>query len=453
MDLNQFWKTALSEIELQISRPNFITWFKNSNILQSQEGNVTIGLPSNFAKEWVEDKYQKIILTALRNLDAGTKKVEFVIVAGRETGTGLTSVRKKTPEFTALQPFAELQLDPETNLSPHYNLNSFVVGSSNEMAYAAATAAIKHLGVKYNPLFVYGGVGVGKTHLLQACGNEVKNLYHNQAKVRYVPSEKFTNEVITAIKTKRMAEIKEKYRSVDMLVIDDIQFIGGKPTTEEEFFHTFNALYENKKQIVISSDRAPRFIPTLEERLRSRFEGGMMVDISFPDYELKMAVLRTKLQEKNSSLSDEVLSAIAVKVQKGLRELEGILNKLIFHQERKNQVVTPKLAEDIIDEFLAQPAKNFNAQMILKAVADFFEVPVVEITGKSRRHEIVEPRQITAYLLRELLNMSYPYIGEKLGKRDHTTVIHAYHKITEEMSHNSALSQKITLIRDGLEKS
>src|SRR3989344_249691 len=426
MDLKELWQSALGEIELQASRPNFVTWFKNSNLLDKKDGAALIAVPNNFAKEWIENKYYKIILGALRNIDDTTKKLDFVVHSGVDSAIRLSDTKPKKVENPDQQIFSELKIDPETNLNPRYTLGAFVVGSSNEMAYAAAQAIIKDIGKKYNPLFIHGGVGVGKTHLIQGIGNEIKGLYQNKVKVRYVPSEKFTNEVIWGMRNKRMETVKEKYRFVDVLIIDDIQFIGGKTRTEEEFFHTFNALYQENKQIIISSDRSPQFIPTLEDRLRSRLQAGMICDIGQPDYEMRSAVLKSKLQEKGVNLAPEIVDLIANRVRKNLRELEGILNKFIFYQQTKGQEITLKVAEQIIGENMQEPVQqNVNPAQIIKVVSEFFDVSPNDLVGRGRKKEIVEPRQIAMYLLRDVLDLSFPYIGEKLGKRDHTTAIYA----------------------------
>lgn len=454
MELEELWKSALGEIEVQITKPNFLTWFKNSRLIDKKDGVALVGLQSNFAKDWVQDKYYKIVLGAIRNLDDNTKKIDFIVHNNLEAAAKIAETKSKTAAPANQQIFSELKIDPESNLNPRYSLNSFVVGSSNEMAYAAAQAIIKDVGRKYNPLFIHGGVGVGKTHLIQAIGNEAKNLYQNRIKVKYVPSEKFTNEVIWAMRNKRMETIKEKYRLIDVLIIDDIQFIGGKTRTEEEFFHTFNALYENNKQIIISSDRPPSFIPTLEERLRSRFEGGMICDIGQPDYELRVAVLKAKAQEKAINISDEVINLIANKVKKNLRELEGVLNRIIFYQQAKNQEITVKIAEQIISENVQSPIQqNVNPAQIIKTVAEFFDVPTTDMIGRCRKKEIVEPRQIAMYLLRDVLDLSFPFIGEKLGKRDHTTAMYAFEKISQDVNKNQQLNHKIMLIKEKLTKS
>lgn len=451
MDLDQTWKAVLGEIELQISRLNFVTWFKSAQLLEKRDGVALVGLPSNFAKEWIENKYYKIVLGALRNIDDTTKKVEFLVVSSAGAGNGPAGKPLEKAVFAGAASqlsFNEFRVDPETNLNPRYTLSSFVVGKSNELAYAAAEAVIGEVGTKYNPLFIYGGVGLGKTHLLQAIGNEIRTKYQNKTRVKYVSSERFTNDVIWAIRNKRMESMKEKYRIIDALIVDDVQFIAGKPATEEEFFHTFNALHEQNKQIIISSDQPPRFIPIIEERLRSRFEGGMIVDVGYPDYELRFAIIKSRMQSHGSDLSDDVISFIANKIQRSLRELEGVLNRILFYQQSKNTVITVKIAELIINETIQEPTHNINPNHILKAVADICEVPLNEILNRSRKKEVAEARQIAMYLLRNMLNLSYPFIGKRLGKRDHTTAIYACEKIAEELTRNQNLNQRIIMIKD-----
>ncbi|PIT92726.1 MAG: chromosomal replication initiator protein DnaA [Candidatus Harrisonbacteria bacterium CG10_big_fil_rev_8_21_14_0_10_42_17] len=451
MELQHLWKTALGDIEVQISRPNFVTWFTNSQLIEQKKGVAIVALPSSFAKEWIENKYYNIVLGALRNLDENTKKVEFLVRANIDSTREIPQKQEVQESFNQL-PFSDLRVDPETNLNPRYTLDSFVVGSSNELAYAAAAAIVADPGAKYNPLFVYGGVGLGKTHLMQAIGNEIRTKYHSKVRVKYVSSERFTNDVIWAIRNKRTETIKQKYRLVDVLIIDDIQFIAGKPATEEEFFHTFNALHEHDKQLIISSDQPPRFLPTLEERLRSRFEGGMIVDIGQPDYELRCAIINTKAQNQGIQLSNDVVSLIAHKIQRNLRELEGVLNRILFYQNRKVSEITIKVAETIINETIQEPSYNINPNQIIKAVSEFSDIPLNDLLNRSRKKEVAEARQIAMYLLRDMLSLSYPFIGKRLGKRDHTTAIYACEKIAGEISHNPALGQKIMMIKDLINK-
>jgi len=445
--LEKLWQSTLAELELQISSPHFITWFKNSQLLEKKpDGQVVIGLFSNFAKEWVENKYHKLILNILFSLDSSVKKIEYAVI--NKPNQILIKQNKKFIEPAAGNGFEEFKIDPESNLHPRYTFNSFVVGSSNELAYAASQAVIKIVGRKYNPLFIYGGTGLGKTHLIQAVGNEIKNLYKNKCKVKYVSSEKFVNDLIFSIRNKRTEDMKMKYRNVDVLIIDDIQFIGGKASSEEELFHTFNALYENNKQIIISSDRPPSAIPVLEERLRSRFGGGMIADITYPNYEMRLAIIKNKLQEAKSYLQDEICSLIATKIQRNIRELEGVLNKVVFYQDVKGVDLTSKKVEEIIDNTIQEKSKNVSPAKILKAVADFYEMTPTELTARSRKKDVVEPRQIVMFLMRDILSMSFPNIGEKLGKRDHTTAIYSYEKISKGIIEKQTLNQKITNIKE-----
>jgi len=445
-ELNILWKKILSEIELQISKPNFVTWLKKSALIDIKDDCWTVVLPSNFAKEWVENKYLKNILGVCRENNFSVKKINFVV--DPKYFINETPYSNNISDHKTL---LDLKTDPETGLNPKYSLKSFVVGSANELAYNAALAIIKEPGTKYNPFFVYGGVGLGKTHLIQMIGNEIKNVHKNKIKPKYVSSEKFTSDIIWAIRNKRMDDIKKKYRDIDILIIDDIQFIGGKEKTEEEFFHTFNSLYENNKQIIISSDRPPQSIPTLEERLKSRFEGGLIVDITYPDYEMRTAIIKYKLQERNKTLNNQIIELVAKKFKKNIREIEGILNKLLFYQDNKGSNLSIQEAENIINKSLQSMVKKISDDQILKNVADFFNISVDDLINKKRSKDIVEPRQIAIYLLREILGLSYPYIGEKL-KRDHTTAIHAYEKINQEINNNSATYQKVLLIKESIYK-
>ena len=451
MDLDRLWQLTLTEVEAQISRANFYTWLKSSRLLEQKEGVFVISLPNNFAKEWVENKYHKLLLGIIREHDYSVKKLEFVV-------SGLVQeevfINKGAPKEVAQlenRMGLEFKIDPETNLNPRYSAKSFIVGAANELAYSAATAIIHEVGTKYNPFFVYGGVGLGKTHLIQMIGNEIMSVYGGKIRPRYVSSEKFTSDIVWAIRNKRMEDIKKKYRDVDLLIIDDIQFIGGKEKTEEEFFHTFNALYENNKQIIISSDRPPQSIPTLEERLRSRFEGGLIADVGYPEYEMRVAIIKNKLQETGQQLSEEVVDLVARKIKKNIRELEGVINKLIFLKEARRVEVDVKTAEEVVEKCVKILSKRVSDDQILKAVAEFFNVSQGDLIEKGRKKEVVEPRQIAMYLLRDILDMSYPYIGEKLG-RDHTTAIHAVDKISQEVNKNSSLSQKINLIKESIFK-
>lgn len=446
MDLDQLWQSTLGEMEIQLSKANFM-WLKDSRLVHKQDGTFVVALPNNFAKTWVEEKYQKNIVGILRNLDGSLKKVEFV-VANQEKPK--KTVDQKT--FEVLDGGGlDLHTDPITGLNSRYTLSSFIVGPSNELAFAAAEAIVNNVGRKYNPFFVYGGVGLGKTHLIQAIGNEIVSSYGGKVRPRYVSSEQFARDVVWGIKNKHMEDVKKKYRDIDVLIVDDIQFIGGKEKMEEEFFHTFNSLYENNKQVIISSDKPPHAIPILEDRLRSRFEGGFVADISYPEYEVRMAIIKSKLQEVNRELPDSVIDLIARRCKKNIRELEGVLKKILFQQERKNGEINEKTAEEIILKATQSVGKKVSDAQILKAVADFFNISVEDLLSRNRRKEIVEPRQIAMYLLRDISDISYPSIGEKMG-RDHTTAIHSYEKISHEADRNPSLNQKIFMIKESLFK-
>lgn len=451
MDREKLWKAVLADLEIQISRPNFLTWLKNSQLTQGKKDDLIIILPNYFAKEWVETKYHKLILGALKQRENSITHISYAVDTSAFK-KNLVAAKKDIPLRKEQLSFPEMKTDAKSGLNPRYNLKTFVVGPSNELAYTASMAVIEDVGKKYNPLFIYGGTGLGKTHLLQALGNEIKIRHKNKIDVKYVSSEKFTNDIINAIRNKRIEDIKQAYRNVDVLIVDDIQFIGGKEKTEEEFFHTFNALQENNKQIIISSDRPPRAIPILEERLRSRFEGGMIADITQPDYETRVAILKVKLQENNEDLPEEIVHLIAQKVQRNIRELEGALNKIVFYKNRKGDFFAPDQAEKIINEIASQSAISASPNQIIKAVASFYEISPNELTGRGRKKEIVEPRQVTIYLLREVLNMSYPYIAEKIGKRDHSTAIYAYEKINKTIEKDRNFQQKISIIKDLLNK-
>ena len=451
MDREQIWKQVLAEVEIQLSKPNFVTWFKNSRLVEkNDDGRVIVGLSNNFAKEWVENKYHKLLSEVFYSLDSSIKKVEYAVL-------NLADEQKPQAHQSAAavpsQPeLIEVKIDPETNLHPRYTFKSFIVGSSNELAYAAAMAVVREVGTKYNPFFIYGGTGLGKTHLLQAIGNEIKSTHKNRLKTKYVPSEKFVNDIISGIRNKRMDDIKDKYRSVDVLIIDDVQFIAGKERSEEEFFHTFNVLYDNGKQIIISSDRPPAATPILEERLRSRFSGGMIADISYPDYETRVAIIKAKSRERRINLQDDLCALLASKIQRNIRELEGVLNKISFYQEVKNIEPTADLINEIIEKNIKQTFKNISPTQIIKSVSGFFEITEKDMSDHSRRKELVEPRQIAMYLLKDILGMSYSDIGNKLGKRDHSTVIHACEKISKKMNSDQKLNQKIILLREIVEK-
>jgi chromosomal replication initiator protein len=443
MTNEELWQAVLAQIQLNISQANFATWFKNTNIASQKEGQIVISVPHSFAKEWLENKYGKTIFKILYGLDKEIKEVKYCV--GK-------SDLKSVPRAPILMPiagqleFEEFEINKETNLNSKYTFENFVVGPFNELAHAAAWAASKKPGLVYNPLFIYGGVGLGKTHLLQAVGNAVlKNLQGK--KVRYVSAEKFTAGVVSSIKNHDMESFKSRFRAVDVLILDDAQFLSGKEKTQEEFFHIFNTLYESNKQIIISSDRPPKAIPTLTERLRSRFEGGMIGDISYPDYETRIAILKTKGQEKGVSLSEDVMDYIAANIQRNIRELEGALNRVIAFQKINSQTPNLETTKSLLKTLFVSPAKMVNPKKIIQAVIEFYDLKEKDILSSSRKKEVVKPRQVAMFLFRETLKSSYPFIGRKFGGKDHTTAIHACEKIANELEKNENLANEIDLIK------
>lgn len=453
MNFEEMWRAALGEIELQISKANFKTWFQNTFISDKKDGVITIGVPNAFTKEWLENKYHKFILRALRNLEYGVKEIQYQI--HQEKSFAVLPRKISSPKVTEAilkeqLEFQEAEINKITNLNPKYSFNNFIVGASNELAHAASLAVSQNLGQKYNPLFIYGGVGLGKTHLLQAVGNSVYEKNGKTKKVKYTTSEKFTSEMISALRSGSIDYFKNHYREIDLLIIDDIQFFSGKERSQEIFFHTFNTLYEANKQIVLSSDRPPKSIPVLEERLRSRFEGGMIADIGFPDFETRLAILKAKAQDKDFNLPDEIATCVAQNIQKNIRELEGVLNRIIAASQLNRMALSLKQAEQIINQVASPKKKLINFRSIIKIVAEFYDIDEKELLERSRKKEIVKPRQISMYLMREEIKSSYPFIGLKLGGRDHTTAIHGCEKIEKELNNNLELNEEINLIKERL---
>jgi len=443
MNNEELWQSILSQIQLNISKANFSTWFKNTNILSREKGSIVIGVPNSFSKEWLEKKYNKLITTALQDLHETVRHVEYKVVSAPYIKK-LEISKVKIP--IAQLEIEELSLDKHTNLNPKYTFENFIVGPFNELAHAAGWAITEKPGTAYNPFFVYGGVGLGKTHLLQAVGNKIKG--EANKKIIYTSSERFTSGIINAIKNQTIEQFKNNYRNFDVLIIDDIQFLSGKEKTQEEFFHLFNTLYEANKQIIISSDRPPKSISSLEERLRSRFEGGMITDISHPDYESRLAILKQKSQEKKLILEDPILEYVASSIQNNVRELEGALKSLVAWQELNSQNIDMELAKQILKKTIKPHTQNITFQKIVKSVAEFYNLKEKELFLNSRKKEIVKPRQIAMFFLREELKSSYPYIGGKFGGKDHTTAIYACEKINKELKDNEQLSQEIELIKE-----
>ncbi|MFH1112152.1 MAG: chromosomal replication initiator protein DnaA [Patescibacteria group bacterium] len=442
MTNEQLWQSTLGELELLISKANFTTWFKNTFIESNDNGCIIVGVPNAFTKAWLEKKYHDYICKALKNISNQEIKEIHYQVSVCKPITNYTN-----PPMTVVQSTAAKN---NFNLNPNYTFETFVIGKNNELARAAAAAIVGSLGQVYNPLFLYGGAGLGKTHLLHAIGNEILKK-HPTKKVIYLTCEKFTSEFIEAISKGGMEKFKNNYRNVDALLVDDVQFLAGKEGTQEEFFHTFNTLHQANKQIVITSDRPPKAIPTLEHRLVSRFEWGMLADIISPDLETRTAILESKCKEKNINLDSKIINYLASTIQNNVRELEGALNKIIAYHQLNNHVPTVESVKNILQTTTLQERNQaVTIKKIINTVAKYYDVKIEDLLGSSRKKQLVTPRQIAMYLMRNEIKTSYPTIGQELGNRDHTTAMHAYIKITNELNNNNPLQQDIHLIRQQL---
>lgn len=442
MDIKQLWKSCLVEIEAGISKANFSTWFKNTNIVKEDSGIVYIGVPNEFVRDWLKNKYHKLITKTIADVYENMRAVEYII--SKTENTKEEPIKNEAFADKEL-PLKDLYINPEDNLNSRYKFDSFIVGSFNELAYAASQAIIENPGTKYNPFFVYGGTGLGKTHLLQAVGNSIKDKYPSK-KVHYLTLEKFATDFINSLQNNKANSFKEKYRKYDLLIIDDIQFIGKMEKIQEELFHTFNTFYENNKQIIFSSDKHPNYIPELADRLKSRFAAGMIVDVTEPEYESRLAILKVKLKELNINLSDDVVDYMASSIQGNIRELEGGLNTVVCQYKLKNKAPNLVEVKNLLKNSI-RPKKNVAIKDVVKVVSDYFNLEESSIYEKTRRKEIVKARQVVMYILREDFNVSYPLIGQKLGGKDHTTVIHSYLKIKDDLKNDPQLLQELEQIR------
>ncbi len=450
MDTKNLWNKCLSEIELNISKANFTTWFKNTSIIKEEEGVVYVGVPNEFVKDWLYNKFHKLVLKTLIGHQDNIRSIEYVIHKQEIKQDEILKINERPIIKTNINinkelPLNDLYVNRDDNLNPKYNFNSFIVGPFNELAYAVAQAIITNPGQNYNPFFVYGGTGLGKTHMIQAIGNTIK-IKHPHKKVYYVSLEKFTIDYINSIQNKNPNSFKEKYRKYDVIIMDDIQFISGKDKTQEELFHLFNTLYESNKQIIFSSDKHPNFIQGLEDRLQSRFASGMTVQIVEPDYESRIAIIKAKLESTNCIVEPEVTSYLAETLEGNIRELEGSLNTIICQSQLKNKSLTLGEVKTLIKNNI-RPKKTVAVKDIVQIVANHYNLREEVIYEKTRRKEIVRARQVAMYLLREDFNISYPLIGQKLGDRDHTTVIHSHLKIKADLKTDPSLLQEIEKIR------
>ncbi len=447
MGIKQLWENTLVDIELSISKANFSTWFKNTSIQKMDSGVVYIGVPNQFVKDWLANKYHKDILKTLRNFSAEVRGLEYIISRDKRVNQckNKTATKQFNDNSIGELPLNDFYINKNDNLNPRYTFETFVVGPFNQLAHAAAQVITQKPGIVYNPLFIYGSTGHGKTHLIQAVGNYIKKINQNR-KAFYVTSERFAVDYLNSVQEGKANMFKEKYRQYDVLIMDDIQFFSDKEKTQEELFHLFNALYDNNKQIIFSSDKHPNYIPGLEERLKSRFNAGMIADIPAPDHESRMAILKSKSAQNNFLLPDDMIEYISREVQGNIRELEGILNSVIFQSQVKGKIPNQNEIRTIIKNS-SKPKKSVSAKDVIKKIADFYEINENSIYEKTRKKEIVKPRQLIMYILREDFGVSYPSIGEKLGGRDHTTVIHSCEKIKNDLKTSPTLEHEIDQIR------
>ena len=446
MTNEEVWKAVLGEMEISLSRANFATWFKNTAILSKEQSAVVVSVPNGFIKEWLENKFHKKILDSIRSLVPDIREIQYVVGYPKvDIKQNINKVFLENDLRERISTTTDIDIDKTTNLNRRYTFESYVVGTNNELAQAASLAITKNLGRLYNPLFIYGGVGLGKTHLLQALGNKVSD---DSKAVLYIPAEKMTADLIESIRNRTTESLKSSYSKLDLLIIDDIQFIAGKERTQDLVFSIFNELHGKNKQVILSSDRPPKAIPALEERLRSRFEGGMLADIGAPDFETRLAILKLKSSEKNCTLDDDTLVYIATNIQKNVRELEGALNRVAAFSQIYNRIPDLKEVKNILNTYLTSPYKKTSPQTILKNVADFYSISLPDLFKRSRKKEVVRPRQIAMFLLRSETKLSFPEIGQKLGGRDHSTVIHAFEKIKKEELVDESLRQELLLIKE-----
>lgn len=434
--LNEVWQEALRFLKNELDEHNYTTWVNAARPLAYYDGTLVIITINDFTRDWLETRYSAMLRSHLESVFNKNITLRFLTSEGEQAAI---STR-------------ESDVTPTPNLNPKYTFDSFVIGNSNRLAHAAARAVAESPSKAYNPLFIYGGVGLGKTHLMHAIGHYVLE-HDRQTRVVYVSSETFTNEMINSIRDDKGEEFRNKYRTIDILLIDDIQFLANKERTQEEFFHTFNALYESEKQIIISSDRPPKEIPTLEDRLRSRFEWGLIADIQPPDLETRVAILRKKALLENYSMPDDVLQFIASNIKSNIRELEGALLRIIAYASLNGREINLETTQEALKEFISIEKPRVTIPIIQKAVAQYFNLKVEDLKAKRRTHNVAFPRQIAMYLARELTDASLPKVGEEFGGRDHTTVMHAYEKISQEISRDREVADIISRLIKELQSS
>ncbi|MBP1890791.1 chromosomal replication initiator protein [Clostridium moniliforme] len=440
-ELKELWEKTLNIIKGELSEVSFNTWIKSCEPISMSSDTIKISVPNAFTQEILEKRYKDLVANSIKATCSKLYNIKFLIASEIQN----TEEERSEKQTKKIKENKKIVVNDEmtTNLNPKYTFDSFVIGNSNRFAHAASLAVAESPAKAYNPLFIYGGVGLGKTHLMHAIGHYV--LQNNpSAKVVYVSSEKFTNELINAIKDDKNEEFRNKYRNVDILLIDDIQFIAGKERTQEEFFHTFNALHDANKQIILSSDRPPKEIPTLEDRLRSRFEWGLIADIQVPDFETRMAILKKKADVEKLNVANEVMVYIATKIKSNIRELEGALIRIVAYSSLTNREITVDLASEALKDIISKKqSKHITIEIIQDVVASYFNLRVEDLKSQRRTRNVSYPRQMAMYLSRKLTDMSLPKIGEEFGGRDHTTVIHAYEKISDNLNRDESLQHTI----------
>ncbi|NJD26705.1 MAG: chromosomal replication initiator protein DnaA [Chloroflexi bacterium] len=464
MDAKQVWRAALGELQVSLSPANFETWLRDTALIEVDDTRFRISVPNGFAKDWLESRYRSLISQTLARIVGYSVQVDFVVGPVESSSNGNGTGAEAPAGDAGVGPVArpappaspQVRVEPgrvggeggASNINPRYTFANFIVGSANRLAHAASLSVAERPGHAYNPLFLYGGVGLGKTHLMHAIGNQVIAKFPRK-RVVYATSEKFTNEFITSIQQGKIDEFRARYRRIDLLLIDDIQFIADKERTQEEFFHTFNAIHEDGKQIVLSSDRPPKAILTLEERLRSRFEWGLIADLTAPDLETRIAILRAKAEEGAVPISSDVIEFIARKVVSNIRELEGALNRIVAYASMGAMPISIELAQAVLSNVLYNPKKRqITPERIAKAVSEYYGVGLDALRGQKRDKAIVVPRQIAMFLMREETDVSLLRIGAELGGRDHSTVLHACEKIGRESAGNDELRREIAAVRE-----
>jgi len=437
------WNNVLSQLEINLSKANFSMWFKDTFIIKQDDGIVYLGVPNIFVKDWLINKYHKDILKNLRNFGEHIRNVEYIVAKEENKKDSKEEINNKEN----ILPLNDLYINKEDNLNPKYTFETFVIGPFNELAHAASQAILKKTAT-YNPLFIFGSTGHGKTHLIQAIGNYFK-AKDSSKKIYYMTSEKFTNDYLNALNNGTINNFKEKCRKYDLLIVDDIQFLSAKTKTQEEFFNLFNHFHDNGKQLIFSSDKHPNFIPDIEDRIKSRFNAGMIVEIQKPDYESRIQIFRKKASLMKINISNDIIEFLASSVEGNIRELEGILNIISCQSNLKNKELCLNEIKDLIKN-TAKPKKNVSTKEIIKTISDFYGIEENQIYEKGRKKEIIKPRQVIMYILREDFDISFPSIGEKVGNRDHSTVIHSYEKIKNDIKTDSELLEEINQIRSML---